>query len=202
MSKGLTVRELLKDTYYKMSEKCSSQRIFLPKRTLVEIADDSDWHRTRTGYMGYESADLFQLGGKTWAITVGEKCGDYPAERYDSDIMALEIITEGKTSKQIQEELIEKIQNSPYFENSLIFGGNDGNLGISQNSRFGMIMLELLKPEIKKFIAQKAKYDTSVISASTLQHPVKKPILYKTKLVDFLSEAIKIVLKKSGGKEK
>lgn len=195
MSKGLTVRELLKDTYYRISKECSSQRIVLPKRTLVEIADDSDWHRTRTGYMGYESADLFQLGGKTWAIARGEKCGGYPAERYDSDIIALEITTGGKISKQIQEGLVEKIQKSSYFKNSLIFSGYDGALGISQNGRFGMIMLELLKPKIKKFIAQKADYDTSVISASTLQYPVKKPMLYKPECVNFLSEAIETVLK-------
>ncbi|MBI4154995.1 hypothetical protein HY498_02840 [Candidatus Woesearchaeota archaeon] len=55
--KGLNVRELLKNTYSRLSERHNPQEIVIPNRALAEIANDSDWHRTRVGYMGYESAE-------------------------------------------------------------------------------------------------------------------------------------------------
>lgn len=101
---GLNVRELLKETYSILQKRYNPQQIILPRRALAEIADDSDLHRIRVGYIRYESAGLFQLDGKTWAIARGEKWGSYPAEPYDSDILALEFLVEGKTPEQIQEE--------------------------------------------------------------------------------------------------
>lgn len=193
--KGLNVRDLLKSTYSRLSERHNPEEVVLPNRVLAEIANDSDWHRTRVGYMGYESAGLFQFDGKTWAIARGEKCGSYPAEPYDSDLLALELIAEGKTSEQIQEELREGIGRSSYFRNSLIFGMADGNLSLSKDGRFGERMLRRLQPEIQRFITQEPEYDRSVILVSTLQYPTIKRMLYKPEFVDFLADSIEAVLK-------
>jgi hypothetical protein len=64
--------------------------LFFPNKALTEIARDSDWHRTKVGYMGYETAGLFEFGGSIWIVGRGEACGSYPADPYDSDILALE----------------------------------------------------------------------------------------------------------------
>ncbi len=191
---GLNVRELLKNTYSELSKRHSPQEVVFTNEVLTEIANDSDYHRTRIGYMGYESSGLFQLDGKTWAIARGEKCGSYPAEPYDSDLLALELLVEGKIFKQIQEELKERIENSSYFINSLVCGMADGNLFSHKEGMFGEEMLKILQPEIKRFIAQEPEYDRSMVLL-TLQHPTKKAMLYKPEFVGFLADSIEAVLR-------
>ncbi len=194
-TEGLNVRELLKSTYSTLTARHNPQQIVLANRALAEIASDSDWHRTRVGYMGYENAGLFQFNGKTWAIARGEKCGSYPAEPYDSDILALELLADRKTPEQIQEELSKGIGQGSYFKNSLIFGMANGNLSLNKEGRFGEEMLKRLQPEIERFIAQEPEYDRSVILLLSLQHPATKLMLYKPEFADFLADSIEAVLK-------
>ncbi len=185
----------MKNTYSILAERNNPREIVFPRRVLTEIADDSDWHRSRSGYMCYKYAGLFHLDGKTWSITRGEKCGSYPAEPYDSDILALELLAEGKTLEQIQKELKEGIEHSSYFRNSLIFGMADGNLSSIEGSRFGREMSRRLQPEINRFIAQEPEYDEGVILVSTLQYPTTRCMLYRQEFADFLADSIEAVLK-------
>jgi len=192
---GLYVRELLKKAYERLSQQHKNREIIFSNSVLTEIADDSDYHRTKTGYMGYESARAFQFNGKIWVVARGEKCGSYPAEPYDSEILALEFPLKERITKTTKEELAGRINESSYFRNSLVYGMADGNLVVSKRGRFGKQMLDLLKPRIKEFIAQKPEYDRSLILASTLRHLTKKCMLYKPKFVDFLAESFETVLK-------
>ena len=194
---GLNVGELLKNTYSKLYERHHPQEIVLPNRVLTEIANDSDWHRTSIGYMGYELAGLFELNGSVWAIARGEACGSYPAEPYNSDLLALEIELKNpiKTEKQIQEELGESIRRSEYFRNSLIYGMADGNLAVSKKGIFGERMIEILKPEMQRFIAQKPEYDSQYLSVSTLIPICKSTAKYKPEFVDFLADSVEAILK-------
>lgn len=191
---GLYVRDLLKNAYKTLSQQHKNQEIIFPNRALTEIADDSDGHRTRTGYMGYEGARAFQFNGKIWVVARGEKCGSYPAEPYDSDVMALEFPLKGRITKATKEELVKKIGESSYFTNSLIYGMVDGNLAVNKKGRFGKQMLEQLRPRIQEFIAQEPEYDRSVILASTLHYPTTKNMLYKPEFADFLAESFEAVL--------
>ena len=192
--KGLHVRDLLREAYEKLSQQHENKEITFPNRVLTEIANDTDWHRSRTGYMGYKSARTFQFNGKIWVVARGEKCGSYPAEPYDSDIMALEFPLKRRITKATQEELVRKVGESSYFRNSLIYGMADGNLAVSERGRFGKQMLDLLRPKIQEFIAQEPEYDRSIILASTLQYPTTKNMLYKPEFADFLAESFKSVL--------
>ena len=155
--------------------------------------------------MGYESADLFQFDGKTWAIARGEACGSYPADPYNTDILALKFElrrpikrgrTKRKTEKQIQEELSETIKRSSYFRNSLICGMADGRLTLTENGRFTESMLRLLQPRISDFIAQNLETRTDVIHTD-LRPVVSKAVEYKPEFVDFLVETIETVLKET-----
>ncbi len=193
---GLNVRELLKETYSRLSSKNNPREIILPNYAFAEIADDSDWHRIRVGSMRYNTVRLFNFNKKCWAISRGERCGSYPAERYDSDLLALEFILGEKTPEQIQEELNEKIEGSSYFRNSLIFGMADGNLALTLDGRFTQEMYEKLGPELQRFILQEPEYNTEVILASTLQHPTTKNMLYKPEFADFLACSIEEILSK------
>lgn len=191
---GLTVRELLKSTYSKLTERHNPREIILPAGAWAEIANDSDWHRTRAGYMNYQSAGLFRLEGNCWAIARGETCESYVAAPYDSDILALEFMADVHSEQAIPEELRERIRQSTYFENSLIYGLAGGSLAVG-GQKFGRQMLKLLKPEMQKFIAQEAEYDSQYYSLSTLSPICRSSVKYKPEFTEFLANSIEAVLK-------
>lgn len=170
---GLSVRELLKATYNRLAERHPHEEMILEGKPIAEIANDSDWHRTRVGYMRYETANLFQFNNKTWAIARGEKCGQYPAEPFDSDILALELSVESKTGEQIKGELEEMIRRSEYFRNSLVFGMADGRIGVGTRHSYER-MTELLSSGISKFIAQELKTNDEYFTMDLRQWSLKK----------------------------
>lgn len=188
----LSVRELLKNTYERLAKRHPHQELVLEGKPTAEIANDSDWHRTRIGYMRYETAKLFQFNDKTWAIARGEKAGSYPADPYDSDILALEFSTEGKSEEQIKEELEEKISRSGYFINSLVFGLADGRISANKNSPFTEKLFQLLS-DISKFIAQKLEHDEELFYLD-LRPAVSKEMRYTPEFVAYLTDSIEAVL--------
>jgi hypothetical protein len=191
---GITVGDLLNRTYDGLKNRNQHQEIVLDSDACAEIADDTDWHRSRTGYMCYKKVDLFNLE-KPWLLGHGKKGGSYPARPYDSDILALEFSSDGKEPRNIQKEIEDKIVASTYFQNSLVFGYADGNLGLNKEGRFGKRMMQLIKPNVQKFIAQKPEYNDEVLELSTLSPPFTKEMLYKPEFAKSLTEAIETVLK-------
>lgn len=188
----LSVRELLENTYEKLGERNSYTEIILPKDVTSEIADDSDWHRTRVGYMGYDKVRFFNFNNKSWLIGNGKSCGAYPARPYDSDILALELAV-----NQSPDEVCEQFQKniSSYFRNSLLIGMNDGVLAV--DGRFSKRMDSLLRPRFKEFIAEIPRYNKEVISPDTHSPINTSSMKYKPEFADFLAEIIERVLKES-----
>jgi len=191
--KNLNVTELLEQTYSILCNRHNPQKIILPRRARAEIADDSDYHRTRTGYMAYKSVGLFKLNNKTWAITKGEAAGDYPADPYDSDITAIEFEPHNKTDEQMQKELYDSIQESSYFINSLIHSMSNGELATSKG-KFCGCMSSILNSSIYEFIAQMPEYHPEYLSLSTLSPFCTRQTLYKNKFADFLANTIEKAL--------
>ena len=189
---GITVRDLLKNVYSSLQDRNSHETISLERQAVSEIADDTDWHRSRTGYMGYGSVDLFDFG-KQWMMGRGERCGSYPARPYDSDILALEFPK--AEPKNVQEEIEKKIGGSSYFTNSILFGYADGNIGVNKEGRFGGKMMSVIKPKVPEFIVQSPKYDDRFIEMSTLKPLNTKEMLYKPEFAGIITEAIEGVLK-------
>lgn len=190
---SLSARELFKRTYETLCDRHEHTIVTFQNRVLTEIGDDSDYHRTRKGYMGYENSGLFNLNGKTWAISRGENAGGYPADAYDGDILALEFLTDGKTQEQIRQELTKKIKESSYFKNSLIHSRMGGELAGFEGG-LGERMQERLKPVIEVYIAQQPEYNTELVLLSTGEHPPTKSTLYKPEFADFLADSIEGIL--------
>jgi hypothetical protein len=191
----LSVNELLKNAYEILSERNKNREIVFSHKILTEIASDNDWHKNKIGYMVYKSARAFEFNNKTWIIARGEKCRGYPAECYDSDILALESRSKEEMTKIGKKELEKRIGESKYFRNSLIYGMVDGNIAVNENGRFAKKMLNLLKPKIEDYIAQKPEYDYRMILLSTMQNPPIKVMLYKPKFSNFLAESFETILK-------
>jgi len=190
----LFVRELLENTYEKLGERNDYTEIVLPEIVQSEIADDSDWHRTRTGYIGYDKVRFFNFNDKSWLIGNGKSFGDYPARPFDSDILGLEL-TVSENLTEVYNEFQNKVGS--YFSNSLIQGMADGRLGVSKNTRFAEKMWDLLKPRFNEFVAQMPEYNKEILSINTLTPVNKSPMKYKPGLVDFLAKTIEKVLMES-----
>lgn len=191
--KGLSARELLTATFNALKMRLGGKEIKLPSEALAEIANDSDWHRTRVGYTGYESAVLLKVGGREWAVAFGTTCGDYPADRYNCDIAAVRLSGHGKSKKQIAEEIRQALEGNSYFRGSLIYAMADGNLAGSSRSRFTRKVLEVLQPRIRSFIAQDIKADPDYITGD-LQPLVISAVRYKKEFAAFLSDTLQTVL--------
>ena len=190
---GLSARELLTETFNDLRSKLRGKVVNLSSKATAEIANDSDWHRTRIGYTGYESAVLVDNISKQWAIAFGNKCGSYPADPYNCDIAAVPVSTDGKSEEQVAKEVHEALEGNSYFRNSLIYAMADGKLAVSREGRFGQRVLELLRPKVQEFIAQDLETDSRYFTMD-LRPVVKSDVRYKREFVAFLSDIIQAAL--------
>ena len=196
---SLTVGKLLTYTYEELTREKTKIIFGEDKKGYAVIGDDSDDHRTRTGYMCYDEVCLIDSNG-IWAIGNGKSWGRYPAKPYDSDLLALPLETKEKTTAQLQEELRESIPKSTYFANSLFYGKDDGTLRTGPNENlivhiktpFEKKIKELVMPRVQEFITQETA------QGSILFQPEKsvtyKMLLYDTRFIGFLTDATKTVL--------
>ncbi len=189
----ISARQLLEGVYSSLKNKLGGREIHLPSKAMVEIANDSDWHRTRIGYSAYETALLLNVEGKEWAVAFGTNCGSYPAEPYNCDIAAVSVFPIGKSDEEIAKEVYKALKKGSYFRNSLIYTLADGQLAVSKNSKFGQKVLELLRPKIKEFIVQDLETDSRYLYLD-LRPVVKCAIEYKPEFVSFLCDIFRSVL--------
>ncbi len=194
MGNSLSVWDLLSETYSKLCENNSEKEIFFGKKVLSEIADDSDWHRHRTGYMGYEKVNIIKIKGNKWVLGLGKKCGAYPGNQYVGDIIALDIKNEKEINKKSIEEIAKQIDKGEYFRNSLIVGTRDGGLEAFKKSKLSMKLLEIVESKGEDYIAREAKVDVTKIMVDTLSPVVRQGMEYKPEFVDFLRNSIEKVL--------
>jgi len=189
----LSARQILEGVYNSLKDKIDGKETKLPSKATAEIANDSDWHRTRVGYTGYETAVLLMVDGKEWAVAFGTKCGSYPSDPYNCDIAAVPVSTNGKSDEEIAKEIHEALEEGIYFHNSLIYAMADGRLAISKDSRFGSKVLELLRPRVQEFIAQELETDFRYFTMD-LRPVVKSAVQYRPEFIAFLFDTFRSVL--------
>jgi hypothetical protein len=193
--KTISVRELLEQTMSGLEQRLNPRKIILQEGVLTEIANDSDWHRTREGYMQYNSAALYSINDKTIMFALGTACGGYPADPYDSDIMAFEFETNSKSAKCISEELKKKIRKSTYFQNSILIGLSDGRLDSSKSQNQLMLNFwALIGKRIPKFTAKPMKTDRNLINPSTMSYLVTSSVKYNLDFPKFLVDSFEKTL--------
>lgn len=149
----LSVRELLQRVCGKLGEEFKGRQIALPQKAMSEIANDSDWHRNREGYVGYESVILAQIDEKYWVFGYGGAYGSYPADPYSSDIIVLSVSVDGKSDEELAQGICEAIERTGYFRDSVICGLSDGRLFFNKNAPFGAKMMEVLKSGFNEYVA-------------------------------------------------
>ncbi|XOB40906.1 MAG: hypothetical protein ACKKMW_02455 [Candidatus Nealsonbacteria bacterium] len=188
--------EILNLTFKKIKKRYGEQEIILPHYALSLIADDSDYHRTRQGFMRYDSVVLISLGDKFWALGKGRSWGSYPARPYDNDILVLGLDNSQKdeSTQKIAEKMIDWIRWSHGFSNSIIAAKNSGSLFVGSN--WAEIMTALLESKLPDFIKKGLKtYEGYVtLEVDGIMPAIKSSVKYKKKLAKFLSQTIIQVL--------
>ena len=157
-----------------------------------EIADDSDHHRTRKGYLRYDTAFVLPVGQRFWALALGTSCGDYPCERFAGDIAAVPLIT---PMNEVTANIVgRQLQEGVYFQNSMIIGMSAGTIGcvVHTRNRFGDAVIRLLP--INEMKATDAVVDEEVLSLSNLDPVVKSPVSYRREAPKMMADAIVSIL--------
>jgi len=190
---SISARSFLRKAFCLLKKNFEGKLIRLNKETRAEIANDSDWHRTRIGYMRYISAILLKSGDKEWIVAFGIKCGQYPADQYDCDITAINFNSEGKSKKYITEEVSEALNKSKYFRNSIVFSKSNGRLVTNTEGYFYEKVKKIFLPRTKEFVAETLVVDHEHIT-SDAQSIVISPVLYKKEYVPIFSQMIGEVL--------
>jgi len=162
---------------------------------IAEIANDSDGHRTRIGYMRYTHVALIKAGERNFLLARGIKHGQYPAELYDSDLTACPI--EEEELADDEEELLVKVNNalsrSVYFRYSLVFTKMDGDLMVT-DSHLAQSVVQKMRTIESALVAVDPEYGSNIL-LSTLTPVVNRTTKYYPdapgKLADVLIEVLK-----------
>lgn len=192
-TKELSGGEVLRKVYDAMVRSLDAQPQKLPRELFLVIADDSDHHRSRTGYMKYESGHLARIGDAPWFLAVGESYGDYPARPFHSDLLALRLLS------WTGPEDVRKHYDGPFgamvrggmspFSDSLLVAMASGALECP--GRFGKnagrVREILASDEIRAFATQEVKRDSRYLAASDLRPAVTSPAKFSSKLVEPLA---------------
>lgn len=188
---GLSARELLEGVYEAL--KGDGREIKLLSKATAEIADDSDWHRDRRGYTGYESATLLKIGDKEWLVAFGTRCGGYPADPYNCDIAIMRFFGDGTSDERTATEVYDTLKENCYFRKSIIYAMTSGQLMVKSDGYFSQKVLELLKPSIQGFITQDLETNPDCFTMDG-RPVITTFIQYKPEFVAFLYDAFRKIL--------
>ncbi len=178
IKKELYASEVLERTFKEIIKKQPNRQVVFSELVSTVIADDSDHHRSRTGYMVYREVRILQFNGKHWAIGLGEARGDYPARSYGRGIIAVKILPDESVGA---EEIAEKIQIEGGFSNLLLI------------SKYGTV----LTIANEDFFCESASINLMRITLEySIQYSEIK-ICYKTDLVKVLTKLIPQILAES-----
>lgn len=133
IKKELYASEVLERTFEEIIKKQPNRQVVFSELVSTVIADDSDHHRIKRGYMVYKEVRILQFNGKHWAIGMGEAQGDYPARPYGRGIIAVKILPDESIGA---EEIAEKIQIEGGFSNLLLISKYGAVLTIANEDCF------------------------------------------------------------------
>jgi hypothetical protein len=169
-----------------------STRIKLPNPVSVEVANDSDGHRSRVGTMSYNEVSLLKFDQRLWAISIGVKSGAYPGENtYASDIVAIPLAFDNYNS---DDGLIKEFsdQIGEYFRNSLLIGTVSGYIATADNSIFTHSVPRLIS-NIDDLFEGKAQQNTKCVNLDGT--PIYDSFTtYKPSAIKTFADSIAVVL--------
>lgn len=152
----------------------------LDQKIFVEMADDSDYHRSRTGSMIYDQFVRFENAkGRKFIGGFGNKCNSYPGEMFSSDFLLI------SSSENFAGKEVGMIEASKYFCNSLFVTFKSGAFASGPNVS---LSAELFSEKIlSQYIARKMKIDQDHVSMSG-GPIVTESLLFNNDFVEYLAQ--------------
>ncbi len=184
MENSLQVTDLLKAVYEDLKNKFPHKELTFEKIVRTEIADDTDWHRSRTGYMCYKKALYIKYNGKAFIFSYGTKCGQYSGDEYSCDLMLLEVPLEEEHQLT---EIPKLMRLNDYFKSSLIIGMSDGSLGTNSKGKMAGFSMPF---SFRDFVAQDVETKSGVVFMDLRSVP-SQVAKYKSGLVNVLVNSTK-----------
>ena len=124
MGEEISCTELLQRVYDCLFYEQVEEMVEFEKPIDILVADDSDHHRIREGYLRYTGGKVVALEDDRWFVGKGVPYGSYPADRYLGD---LRVWTGSRPLG---------IENFPGFRNSALIITRNNNIGISSWEMF------------------------------------------------------------------
>jgi hypothetical protein len=185
--KSLTAEELLKNVYRKIQKFFDGQDIALPQTARAVIAHDMKYNWTRLGYSCYDLASLAKVRNKKWVIAFGLACGSYPADYFDCDIAAINLVDKKRLTTAMSAHRL--LKNNSYFINSLVYSLKSGLLRVNQRGVLGKAIVPIINfSQIERFFFRRFQAEPYLFDRDG--NPViKKSALYKVEFEDLLVEA-------------
>lgn len=191
---GLSVRELVNRACQTLLGEVEPFQLTSP--ATAEIADDSDWHRTRKGYTEYNFAAVVQFESNEWVLAVGEAKGDYPARQFCCDLFAEQLTTKPKSEDELKLQVHQQLSANWYFKQSLLVGMADGRLAVPAELNTGQRLAEALKCCANSFVAQTRQFDPAVLDLTDLQPLVISPTTYRPEFVPVIVDLLRELFSK------
>jgi len=173
--RGLRGSEVV-EKVFKILTKNVTMEVFFPTTeepigAFALIADDSDDHRTRRGYMRYLSFRIITLGSQQFALGLGTAWGSYPARPYENDIMILKV-PQAIKDVEICKWLEETVPSNRIFRSSVILGMELGELRFPGTAWWWLSEKLLVKDffRIEKkmselMVTRQGKYNKKIVGA-------------------------------------
>lgn len=189
--KELSIEEVFEQTFEVLINELTGEVFEFPEPIFVEVADDSDWHRTRKGEMVYHRAVVASIGNNNqWILAVSTETQGYPADCYSAEFVAIPCLTQ-EISNQV---VAQKLRDSKYFLNTLVVGRSGGEIAFSKIGTYSKAIKELLG-KAEPYIAQDQEIDETALDPSNGLRPVVvRGYRYKPELVTSLVAALRKVL--------
>ena len=203
-SKPFFAGRFMRASFDKVKAITGGRMIILDESPWAEIADDSDGHRERKGYMKYSRVFVTRIKGHAWILAFGEAVGGYPADPYGNDITALHLGRERvfDTDQEFLKEVSEKLGESEYFSNSLILTMSSGAMSFNKPSSWFNYAMPAIRDIAPQLVAEDPKFDREHLSLSTLSPIVTSSAKYNVAAPKMLAEKLVEVLTAAGQAKK
>lgn len=119
----MKAKEVLVRAFQEVLPNLDAERIELVKPIRTLIADDSDHHRIRRGWMRYDELYRTRVASRTIFLGLGEPEGSYPAAPYHSDVLLAVYDEDPETLDVVREDITRK---GYFFRLSFLIATNSG----------------------------------------------------------------------------
>lgn len=195
---GIDILQVLRGVYESLVDLHELHGLVFSPRIISDVLiSTKDPKMTAT--LEYEEGSIIRLKNSFWALLYGVKGGNYPRNFVVNDISLVSVNAED--AEYDHEAVCQKISllmktQGNYFGFSLLHGEHTGNIHLSPRSDdpFRKILLEHIGGQFRRFVVQEFTYDPVLIDLNTGKHRVAQTIIWKSDVVQFLSEIVEKTL--------